>query len=380
MPRTVVEGKAKKNIKIAIVTSILALLPLIVLIIISFSDSSVFENDYSFYTIGSFIAALYFGWLVTAFSWKNRSFYMIVDIVTFSLLLLVGVLRIVIPEFGYYRNGTISVLTNTLLFYYVVNKGADSNNTNDFIFKYFVPVISIVLGLVLVLWFDIGASFDKDFFLISGHIIFVILAIIAIVQFISFYKKGKLDSVTDDTFVYDEQTEAERLVEEGYLRIKLPEGTQKSEVYWMFTFNSMKDLIDGNNYFYDQCIKVINNVTSWSATNAQTKSDIDYINNFAREKANVVLKNHDYNEKFIVNTIAKKVFDANCFGKIFVFNISKCEVEEETCYEDESQDSIFIKIKGDDWDTWLQIQGKKERDIAYFPFDKIHPQVEMFYK
>ena len=383
MPRTVVEKKSDITFANALICCVAAALPFVVLLIIGIFNSDVWNSDYAFFTIVAFGICFYFSFGYGLFSWRSKTTYVVFDIITLVLIVPFSILTLSfcdrIPELIGFRHGVLWEICITAMFYYVLWKAIDSKNDNSYFLKYVLPFLIHIIGLVFTLWLS---SFDAGILLVTRPLTLGILLIIFVIMEIRFYVKKKLDIVIVDTFTYEEETEIERLIKEGYLVDGLtPEevdAREKETICFRFSEAYLEQLWNENRKKYENRMS---QVRSQSVRGTHyTDQDIrifgkEYVKQRLEDvesstNVHVSCANRDYERinDFIENTLQTMTLE---YGTIYDIDIYTGIIKTKKVKEKESEASFFVKILG----------GRKVYAMTVgtdnaipFSFDEIRPE------
>lgn len=206
MSKRVQKNKNSVNIGVAIFTAIVSIIPVIIVALTGFSH---LKSPYGVYALATFGMCIYFSCIFAMFAWKNKILYIVLDIIT-----VLGILGFMVYAYcnAYNPSGGLMLhIATAAVFTLSFYQTADADQGDGFIFRYIVPVVIDLSGLVFVLWFVSVNVFPIVHIIIVSVINFFALAIFLIPSLVKmiFNREEFFEKLTDDEVEYEEETEEE---------------------------------------------------------------------------------------------------------------------------------------------------------------------------
>lgn len=147
MPQKVQRTKRSMNLSVAITSTILALIPVIILL---FTGTSSFKQPYGIYVLTVLGIVVYFSFVIGMFSWKNKILYTVLDAI--NIVLAVG---FIIYSYinSTYQGGLLLHMAASFFLVLSFYQMSDADQGDSYYVRYLVPILLDIAGLIFILWF-----------------------------------------------------------------------------------------------------------------------------------------------------------------------------------------------------------------------------------
>lgn len=201
MPKQVTEKKIGASIGAAITSTIVALIPVGIIALVAKKHPDVWSAPYPKYILYFLIANSFYSIIVGMFSSLHK-------IVWYILEGIAAVATLVLLLWAYISMNPLLLHTAAMaLFVFVIYLTSDDGGDGIYL-RYFLPGVSIITGLITVLWF-IGAEASIVTHLIFASIPIIIYLIIVIRYVIRFFKEDGMSVIMGKELSYSRETEEE---------------------------------------------------------------------------------------------------------------------------------------------------------------------------
>ena len=206
MPKNVVENKIKFSKGNAITTTVMCLIPIIIIALISIGNPSVWGAPYAIFALAILAINTYFAIMFGFVARINEVVWILVFIFTNIATL---ALLIISYIFASQTNGLMLHTGTACLFAFMIYLIGESYAGDNYFVRYWFPVASLIIGLINVLWF-VGVGMSVTAHIVITTILNLIFFIVVLVSIKHFFKANGLKNVTDDEIEYTTLTDEEK--------------------------------------------------------------------------------------------------------------------------------------------------------------------------
>lgn len=248
MAKHVTENRMKSYTSLMIFFLVMTIIPVIIVMLTGFKS---FTTVYGIYSLVALGTAVFFSVVMALFAWRNKVVYIILDL----LSLIGGIAFLVLSYvFSSYQGGLLLHLATTFYLTYAVFRLGDAKLGDNYIFRFFLPFIYLIIGLIFVLWL-INVHMRVDLHILFSTITNVIATLFFLIpSFVKSLKKG------EDFFLDLQEETLEYTSTEDEFDAKIAakkEAKAIEKAVWMAEKN---EVIDVTNMFLKKINEVISDV------------------------------------------------------------------------------------------------------------------------
>lgn len=200
MPKNVTNSRFKEQLPIAIATTVLCLIPVVIIAFVSIGNHDVWMAPYPRFVLYYLIINSFFALIMGMVAPLHKAVWIVLECLTTAATLGLVVWSYIAADALF-----IHVATANFFTYLIYLKSSDASD--NFFLRYSIPLACLLVPLITVLWF-IGAGYGMLVHYIVSGILNGIFFLVALFGLIHVFREG-LDEVASKTVSYTEQTEEE---------------------------------------------------------------------------------------------------------------------------------------------------------------------------